>query len=239
MKRIITLIALCVCLCLCVLLSSCGHEHTWDEGEIVVRATNTKAGTKKFTCSKCEETKEEKYNAVTTITEEQWKNAWKIDNFTMSMNLNGEDVGVIKVSGGNGYMDVEDTMTAYLTKKDGVFYAVTSMAGKYYGTPMKEMELTLAGMTDSSYENAYDKLVYDEDIKAYAYCSLSMFEPDEKTYFYFADGVLERVVSFEGDNVSQMKPNSPSTSNNYIYSDVIITDVGTTAVEVPEFKPTD
>ncbi|MBQ8146048.1 MAG: hypothetical protein IJ039_04635 [Clostridia bacterium] len=234
MKKIISILAvLCMCFCLCAVFASCGHEHTWNEGEIVKAATREADGTKKFTCTECEETKEESFALVTTITEEQWKAAWALDNFTASVKVNGEVFSDIKADNGSAFMDV-GSMEMYLAKKDGTLYTVVEIAGQTMATPMPETEMTLSGLSsDGQYDDIFSSLTYDETEKAYVFVSE---DGVEKVYFYFADGQLEKFLSFDGLNVGELTPSSPVDEENYSITESILTDIGTTEVNVPDFE---
>jgi hypothetical protein len=50
-------------------------EHTWNAGEVTTAATATTKGVKTYTCTACAQTKTEEYEAVTTITAEEWATA--------------------------------------------------------------------------------------------------------------------------------------------------------------------
>ncbi len=234
MKKIISILAaLCMCFCLCAAITSCGHEHTWNEGEIVKAATREADGTKKFTCTECEETKEESFALVTTVTEEQWKAAWALDNFTANVKLNGEFFSDIKADNGSAFVDV-GSMEMYLAKKGDTLYTVVEIAGQTMATPMPETEITLSGLSsEGQYDDIFSSLTYDETEKAYVFVSE---DGVKKVYFYFADGQLEKFLSFDGINVGELTPSSPVDKENYSITESILTDIGTTEVNVPDFE---
>ena len=76
MKKLVSLLlAVCMCLSVGVILTACGHEHTWNEREITTPATATADGVKTFTCTECGETKTESVALKTTVTEAEWNAA--------------------------------------------------------------------------------------------------------------------------------------------------------------------
>lgn len=234
MKKIISIFAvLCMCFCLLAVITSCGHEHTWNEGEVVKAATREADGTKKFTCTECDETKEESYKLVTTITEDQWKAAMALDNFTAELRMNEAAAGEIKASNGSAYMNVGSVST-YVTKKDGITYSVVSMMGKNYGVAMEDLEMTLSGLSvEGEYDDKFSDLTYDEAEKAYYYYDENSLE---KSYFYFADGKLEKIFSITGVDVEDLTPSAPVDVESYMLSESIFSDIGSTEVTVPEFE---
>ncbi len=79
MKKFVSLMmAACSVLSVGVMLASCSKEceHTWDAGVVTTPATFTAKGEKKFTCTACSETKTEEFEAVTTVTADQWASAF-------------------------------------------------------------------------------------------------------------------------------------------------------------------
>ena len=214
-------------------ITSCGHEHTWNEGEVVKAATREADGTKKFTCTECEETKEESYKLVSTITEDQWKAAMALDNFTATIKANGTEAGEIKAAGGNALMDMGG-MSASVTKKNGTTYSVITVMVQNMGVAIDDMEITLSGLsTGGNYDDKFSALTYDEAEQAYYYYDEENFE---KCYFYFADGKLERIFTITGLNVEDLTPSAPVDALEYEISDSTISNIGSTEVTVPEFE---
>lgn len=60
-------------------------EHTWNAGEVTTPATATTKGVKTYTCTACSQTKTEEFEAVTTVTAEQWAAAFNLGAKTCKM----------------------------------------------------------------------------------------------------------------------------------------------------------
>ena len=110
MKKLL-LVALCVIIALCSLsVISCGNpcNHTWDEGAITTKATKLKDGTITYTCSLCEETKNESYKLVAPTAAQTYSARQKVVNenvegydFTFSLGANLEILGLAPSVSGN------------------------------------------------------------------------------------------------------------------------------------------
>lgn len=77
--------------------------HQWDKGEIIVESTPTTTGTKRFTCTVCEYSKEESYRAVATVTEEEYEWASCADafeNVTYEVYFEGELSLLVEIADG-------------------------------------------------------------------------------------------------------------------------------------------
>ena len=108
MKKIVSLAtALCSVLSASAMFVSCSKEceHVWDAGSITTPATLTTKGIKTYKCTECSETKTEEFEAVTTVTAEQWAAAFNLAAQTckataaasMSMEMGGATVNVSMV----------------------------------------------------------------------------------------------------------------------------------------------
>lgn len=230
MKKIVSiLLVLCMSISVIAMLSSCNkHEHTWDEGKITTPATANADGVKTYTCTECGETKTEAIKFVTTITKDQWVANLNSKNWTYSGDNGNNQIMTMKITENAMQATItsatEETANYYVTIKDGQCYSVVKLENEYYGMPTVAEESfinsSLAKImleeTDAAAIGAYyDRLTYDQTKKAYI---LNDEEHDiENAEFYFENGILVKVVT-DGDAV-------------------MISNIGTTTVTVPEFTP--
>lgn len=89
--------------------ATCGHtdekqdlaDHAWNDGEITTPATAQTKGVKTFTCTVCGQTKTEEveYTVDTTMTEEEWNEAfvWRYKNLTYELRTAAPDETPLKV----------------------------------------------------------------------------------------------------------------------------------------------
>ena len=232
-KALSILITLFICVSLCLPITSCAHEHTWDEGSVIILPSKASDGVKRFTCSGCGTTRDETYEYMPTITKEQWDAAWELDNYTLSLTLDGEDGGKIKTSNGSSFMDMVFAKT-YITEKNGTFYYIIATDTGNVGSQIPEMDLTLSGMiSDGEYDDKFSTLTFDEDIGAYIYIS-----EDEmlKSYFYFDNGELRKIYTIEADSVLDLDLTTPIDEESRAITEMVIYDIGKTTVNVPEFE---
>ena len=107
-------------------------EHTWNAGEVTTPATATAKGVKTYTCTACAQTKTEEFEAVTTVTAEQFAAAFNFGSnwtyvFDLTYSDNSKEHYETKRAGDlysyynidhddEGEVDYED---AYFVQKDG------------------------------------------------------------------------------------------------------------------------
>ena len=75
-RKIAVLIGLFACALLALGLAACGHEHTWDGGEVTTPATCTEAGLTTYACTVCAATRTEPISA----TGHSYAKEWSSDN---------------------------------------------------------------------------------------------------------------------------------------------------------------
>ena len=63
-------------------------EHTWNAGEVTTPATATTKGVKTYTCTACSQTKTEEFEAVTTVTADEWATAMNPGLYTCELTMN-------------------------------------------------------------------------------------------------------------------------------------------------------
>lgn len=112
-------------------------EHTWNAGEVTTHATATTKGVKTYTCTACAQTKTEEFEAVTTVTAEQWAAAFNLSDdickVSMAMTAETEQGGM--------------TMSMAMSME----YVLTETA--IYGKMVEST--TVNGETEESSEEAY------------------------------------------------------------------------------------
>lgn len=178
-------------------------EHTWDNGEIIVEATKEKQGEKLYTCILCNHTKTGKYSYTPskTVTDVQFKNAFKLENVTVEIKMyNKEELiidAIYQIAEGNWYRYEKKGPMAnsklYLSKSDGVWTQVTLCEGEEPVTeskpkgydPLKDGEL---GFFDSI-SKMYLGFEYQRETGLYLYT-----DNGANTSLYFEDGALVRCV---------------------------------------------
>ncbi len=95
-------------------------EHTFNDGEITVKATQETVGVKTYTCSVCNDIKEESI-AFTGLNEEEWNDIFSEEAFA---NFTYSEEAVVKYSG------IEITTTALYKFTETKVYASLTMAGQ-------------------------------------------------------------------------------------------------------------
>lgn len=95
-------------------------EHTWNEGEITVKATQEIVGVKTYTCSVCSDTKEESV-AFTGLDEEEWNAVFSEESF---VNFTYCEEAVVK------YPGIEVTSTVLYKFTENKVYASVTAAGQ-------------------------------------------------------------------------------------------------------------
>ena len=120
MKRMVSLVLVCVMLALSIVLVSCGCEHAWDEGKITTEPTDTSDGVRTFTCSLCERTKTEAVS-LAELLEAAWNAALSAETFE---NFSYKESAVISTK----TVTTTSKMTVHFTKSRA--WARITVAGK-------------------------------------------------------------------------------------------------------------
>ena len=158
-------------------------------------------------------------NVKTTITEEEWKDAWNVNNFTLE--LTDEDAGMLILAAENR-IKVAQTSDSYSYSMVYDFEANAILSESCVGwlgmeatgsdVPSSLEDITLGGIGFLG-EFDYEELEYDESKKAYVYT-------EEGAYgyvceFYFEEGKLVRVDG-GGSGIESIK----------------VYDIGTTKIDI-------
>ncbi len=165
-------------------------------------------------------TKKEEPKVRTTITEEEWNNAWSIKNYELSVNT--DEISVY-ISSTSDFAKVKYGMSGYATEmvydfKEGVMLFNSSVG--YLGVKDEDIQ---NGMNDISLEGLgffdrmpFSELTYDEAKKAYV-CEEGITHYE----FHFEDGDMV---------YAKMEPTDPNDKGL-----VEIKNIGTTVIEVGEY----
>ena len=153
-----------------------------------------------------------------TVTEEEWNNMWSYRNFTYETGYEDDGLHVQKYLVTDTAVKVVSSQSLYapmLVLKDGKCYNVGKMGDEYVGIEADSdfSAYNLGGITSFGEIIVYDKFKYDEATKSY----VGVIE-DTNVTLSFKDGVLFEF--YAADDGAHIK----------------ICDVGTTEVEVPDFK---
>lgn len=150
-----------------------------------------------------------------TITEDEWYNMLMMDNFTVaiSQSVDGvdEEGGVIKITEFALQVDDSNMMVFY----EGKNYILAKNGDEWFGYVTDQSFAFV--MTDSE----FDCLVYDEELKAY-------IDKNSGMIHRFENGVLVSIF-YETET-------RPGVVMRIEY---VVSDVGTTLVEIPEFTIVD
>ncbi|MBQ8372483.1 MAG: hypothetical protein IJX38_06085 [Clostridia bacterium] len=221
MKKLVSLLlAVCMCLSVGVILTACGHEHTWNEGEITTPATATADGVKTFTCTECGETKTESVALKTTVTEAEWNAAFALTNATASgfLTENGEQDSVLfKIADTVYYSEINDYI-AWAVEKDGEYYMYS--VNNSEGQLLNGFSIAVSTMLMSFHLPEYASFTYDETTKSYTCINTDYPEAYYKFNVYFENNF---VVKFESRN-----------NTNVVQYSFDFTNYGTTTIELPE-----
>ena len=154
----------------------------------------------------------------TTVTEEEYMNAFKVNNFTVKADTGEEGVYLV-VDGSKIIYQIsmgESGMSLKCDLEKHVIISSTSAGDLAYLSEdvASEEEVTLANMgLLESY--AYETLTYNEERKSYTYS-----DEYEIVEFFFEDGTLAKVVMSTPDD---------NTVQGEVY------DIGTSVVEIGEY----
>ena len=123
-------------------------EHTWNAGEVTTPATATAKGVKTYTCTVCAQTKTEEFEAVTTVTAEQWAAAFNLSDDICSM-----------------------TATATAEMEEGGMTVNANMFAQYIltETAIYGKSVSTYTMGDQTQEYGYEAYVTKEGNAYYAY----------------------------------------------------------------------
>ena len=158
----------------------------------------------------------------TTITEEEWINAWNSENFTVASSSDELGISVLRAGdkfriemfGEIFYIEKVNGKDLIIMKQDGVWYSAES---DIIGVAFWD-ESTLNDVVGLNFVEKFDEFEYDAEKQAYVY-SEGQFIAELK----FENGVLvDGIISSTEDNIS---------------SKIEISNVGTTTVDIPEHTP--
>ncbi len=156
-------------------------EHTWDEGRITVPATAQLPGQKTFFCTVCGGEKHESIVIKTTVTDEEWAQATKPTNFTVSALVTekgNQESSTYKITDAS----VEDFIANRHPLPAGVSFIYDGNTTAYV-FESAEAEATEGDITTRTYSDKY--FFYFEDGK------LAKFEFAEGGYTEFDKNTLE------------------------------------------------
>ena len=146
-------------------------EHSWDEGRISVPAEAGTPGLKIITCYVCGETRDEELVMKTTVTDEEWKNAFNLKNYTVS--------GFVVEVGGEQHPFSEKITDTTVDQFISRLHPLPEDASFVYD------QITCAYILETAEADATEG---DITTKTYS----------DKYIFYFEDGKLVRFAFAEG-----------------------------------------
>ena len=204
MKKILSLVLVCVMMISALILTSC--QDTYKNVESFVKEQLENFGV----------------IARTTITEEEWLNAWNSDNFTVSSSNNEMTLGVLR-SGNKFKIDMFGEIF-YIEKVAGKTLAIMKEGDAWYSIESADIETsfwaesTLDDVVGLNFVEKFDEFEYDAEKQAYVY-SEGQFVAELK----FENGVLVDgiISSTQGNNDAKVE----------------ISNVGSTSVDIPEYTP--
>ena len=221
MRKILSLMVVAIMLFSTLVLTSC---------DTIAKLLNREENPPKTTITN----NEEKNPPRTTITKDEWLALWhNTSNYTMTLKteLKRPDAPSDDREPENDYEPTFLSQTIMVTENaikvvengetgeyaaliDGVTYLVRhSSTGEwiYYVSTLYEFPMTLSSLLGGAFDEMFESFVYDEDNKSY------VIEDDSgKMEFFFENGKL-------------IKTKAPGDS-------LIIENVGTTVIDLPEFK---
>ena len=141
----------------CTVLGS-REEHKWDDGEIITEANQMTSGTKKYKCTVCAYEKEERYAAKATVSNVEWLDAFKKENF--------ENVTVVYTRTQNGYTNsvtskISNGKIEY-TDESGRICVIDDVAGASLGSHSLSLRLEFM-------KNSFQHAIYDTNTRAYLF----------------------------------------------------------------------
>lgn len=184
MKKILSLVLVCVMMISALILTSCQDTYKNVESFVKEQLENFGVITR------------------TTITEEEWLNTWNSENFTVNSSGNGLIVNVLRsgdkfkmeMFGEIFYIEKVNGKDLMIMKQDGVWYsAETDIVGVGFWD-----ESTLNDVVGLNFVEKFDEFEYDAEKQAYVY-SEGQFVAELK----FENGVLvDGIISSTEDNIS-------------------------------------
>lgn len=204
MKKILSLVLVCVMMISALILTSC--QDTYKNVESFVKEQLENFGV----------------IARTTITEEEWLNAWNSENFTVSSSNDEMTLGVLR--SGNKFKINMFGEIFYIEKVAGKTLAIMKEGDAWYSMESAGIEAsfwaesTLDDVVGLNFVEKFDEFEYDAEKQAYVY-SEGQFIAELK----FENGVLVDgiITSTQDDNSAK----------------VVISNVGSTSVDIPEYTP--
>lgn len=165
------------------------NAHIWDEGKVVLEASNQQAGKKVFTCVICAQSREQIYHLGSTVTEEQFEGATEekaFKNMTVAykeLSSDGDTVREMKVEYANGWIQY--------TEKGEVRQSID----------VKERELSTKWLSQTlaEYSNGFSSFTYDENQRIYSHT-----QNGRTVNIQFTDGKINFISIIEDDKAISM-----------------------------------
>lgn len=232
MKRVFAIgLSFLFLLVLLLSFSSCGHEHDFTNGTLVLPAQEKSGVTEIATCAACG-AKREVLIPFSKTTEEKWGEMLCPTNYTVTISYGTGDVGTYTVTE-NGYSTVDASrgFEQYVLKEDDGWYSVSLVEGEYRGHKIKiTPDLSLDGLIMPGMKDKFDEFVYSEEWSAYIYV-----RPGNKYFIYTAKDTLVKIIGFGGERLDDVTPIS-TPSDEYSVFVFDFHEYGTTELEAPNYK---
>ena len=204
MKKILSLVLVCVMMISALILTSCQDTYKNVESFVKEQLENFGVITR------------------TTITEEEWLNAWNSENFTVSSSNDEMTLGVLR--SGNKFKINMFGEIFYIEKVAGKTLAIMKEGDAWYSMESAGIEAsfwaesTLDDVVGLNFAEKFDEFEYDAEKQAYVYSEGQFVAELKFENCFLVDGII--LSTLDNNNAK-----------------VVISNVGSTSVDIPEYTP--